>query len=117
MTSKDKCLDFVISDIQFIVTRHGNIKPIVIFAGAEELNFDFPNIAELLKSGMMIGDVVSVASPYESMMKVDYREGLERSPPIIPTHCPCCATELTMTVGRYTVIQCHNSAGCSAQAK
>jgi len=106
---------FEITDIVFNITKFGNIKPRFIFSGVGAEMFayfaDLPNLYALQTSGLMIGDVFT-ANHIEDF---DIFYGVDRSPPILPTHCPCCGEELSIEYGRHTVIKCLNTMGCSAQ--
>jgi len=113
---RERLLKIEVVDVVFTTTKYGNIKPeLVIQFNSYKGTIELPNVHVLLESGVMIGDYIKAVHDIESQLPMDVDKGIDRSPPLLPTHCPCCGEELSIQVGRHTVLKCLNVVGCSAQ--
>jgi DNA ligase (NAD+) len=113
-------------DIRVNVGRTGRVTPYaelepVLVAGSTVTFATLHNANEVVRKGVLIGDVVVVRKAGDVIPEilgpvVDKRDGTERAF-VMPTHCPECGTLLAAAKEGDVDIRCPNSRSCPAQLR
>jgi DNA ligase (NAD+) len=113
-------------DIRVNVGRTGRVTPYaelepVLVAGSTVTFATLHNANEVVRKGVLIGDVVVVRKAGDVIPEilgpvVDKRDGTERAF-VMPTHCPECGTPLAAAKEGNVDIRCPNSRSCPAQLR
>ena len=113
-------------DIKVSIGRTGRVTPFAFMepvkvAGSTVTNATLHNASEIIRKGVLIGDVVVIRKAGDVIPEVlgpviERRTGDEKEF-VMPTHCPECGTELrAMTIGDVD-IRCPNARSCPAQLR
>ena len=113
-------------DIKVSIGRTGRVTPFAFMepvkvAGSTVTNATLHNASEIIRKGVLIGDVVVIRKAGDVLPEVlgpviERRTGDEKEF-VMPTHCPECGTELrAMTIGDVD-IRCPNARSCPAQLR
>ena len=113
-------------DIKVSIGRTGRVTPFAFMepvkvAGSTVTNATLHNASEIIRKGVLIGDVVVIRKAGDVIPEVlgpviERRTGDEIEF-VMPTHCPECGTELrAMTIGDVD-IRCPNARSCPAQLR
>ncbi len=113
-------------DIKVSIGRTGRVTPFAFMepvkvAGSTVTNATLHNAEEIVRKGVLIGDVVVIRKAGDVIPEVlgpviERRTGQEKAF-VMPTHCPECGSELrAMSVGDVD-IRCPNSQSCPAQLR
>lgn len=113
-------------DIAVNVGRTGRVTPFAVMepvaiAGSTVAMATLHNAAEVVRKGVLIGDLVTIRKAGDVIPEVlgpvaDARTGAERAF-VMPTHCPECATELAPEKEGDVDIRCPNQRHCPAQLR
>ena len=113
-------------DIKVSIGRTGRVTPFAFMepvkvAGSTVTNATLHNAEEIVRKGVLIGDVVVIRKAGDVIPEVlgpvvERRTGTERAF-VMPTHCPECASELrAISIGDVD-IRCPNTQSCPAQLR
>ncbi len=113
-------------DIKVSIGRTGRVTPFAFMepvkvAGSTVTNATLHNASEIIRKGVLIGDVVVIRKAGDVIPEVlgpviERRTGNEKEF-VMPTHCPECGSELrAMTIGDVD-IRCPNARSCPAQLR
>lgn len=106
-------LGAVVVDIDFKVTKNGNLVPVLTLS--PPLEYKCPNLYTLQKQGVWIGDTVWI-SPKDGSVEVNKAlRPIDATPAQLPHGCPDCGWELTILLDRRLAVKCPNNERCSAQ--
>ncbi len=113
-------------DIKVSVGRTGRVTPFafmepVVVAGSTVTNATLHNQEEVLRKGVMIGDIVIIRKAGDVIPEVlgpviERRTGNEK-PFLMPKKCPDCGTALRAMSEGDVDLRCPNSRGCPAQLR
>ncbi|CAB4655565.1 unannotated protein [freshwater metagenome] len=113
-------------DIKVSVGRTGRVTPFAFMepvkvAGSTVTNATLHNAQEVVRKGILIGDVVVIRKAGDVIPEVlgpviEKRTGSEK-PFIMPTHCPDCGSELRAISEGDIDIRCPNTQFCPAQLR
>lgn len=113
-------------DIKVSVGRTGRVTPFAFMepvkvAGSTVTNATLHNAAEILRKGVLIGDVVVIRKAGDVIPEVlapviEVRTGSERAF-VMPTHCPECGSTLRAISEGDVDIRCPNARSCPAQLR
>lgn len=113
-------------DIKVSIGRTGRVTPFAFMepvkvAGSTVTNATLHNATEIIRKGVLIGDVVVIRKAGDVIPEVlgpviERRTGDEKEF-VMPTHCPECGAELrAMSIGDVD-IRCPNARSCPAQLR
>lgn len=113
-------------DIKVSIGRTGRVTPFAFMepvkvAGSTVTNATLHNAEEIVRKGVLIGDVVVIRKAGDVIPEVlgpvvERRTGSERAF-VMPTHCPECASELRAISAGDVDIRCPNTQSCPAQLR
>ena len=113
-------------DIKVSVGRTGRVTPFAFMepvkvAGSTITHATLHNSEEILRKGVLIGDVVVIRKAGDVIPEVlgpviDRRTGIEKAF-VMPTHCPECSTPLRAMTEGDVDIRCPNIQNCPAQLR
>jgi len=113
-------------DIKVSVGRTGRVTPFafmepVVVAGSTVTNATLHNQEEVLRKGVMIGDVVIIRKAGDVIPEVlgpviERRDGSEK-PFVMPKKCPDCGSALRAMTEGDVDLRCPNSQSCPAQLR
>jgi DNA ligase (NAD+) len=113
-------------DIKVSIGRTGRVTPFAFMepvkvAGSTVTNATLHNAEEILRKGVLIGDVVVIRKAGDVIPEVlgpvvERRNGTERAF-VMPTHCPECASQLRAISAGDVDIRCPNTQSCPAQLR
>jgi len=113
-------------DIKVSVGRTGRVTPFAFMepvkvAGSTVTNATLHNAEEIVRKGVLIGDVVVIRKAGDVIPEVlgpviDKRTGKETAF-VMPTHCPECGSELRAMTQGDVDIRCPNTQSCPAQLR
>jgi len=113
-------------DIKVSIGRTGRVTPFAFMepvkvAGSTVTNATLHNAEEIVRKGVLIGDVVVIRKAGDVIPEVlgpvvERRTGTERAF-VMPTHCPECAAELRAISTGDVDIRCPNTQSCPAQLR
>jgi DNA ligase (NAD+) len=113
-------------DIKVSVGRTGRVTPFafmepVVVAGSTVTNATLHNQEEVIRKGILIGDVVVIRKAGDVIPEVlgpviERRTGKEK-PFVMPTKCPDCGSTLRAITEGDVDIRCPNSQSCPAQLR
>jgi DNA ligase (NAD+) len=113
-------------DIKVSVGRTGRVTPFafmepVVVAGSTVTNATLHNQEEVLRKGVMIGDIVVIRKAGDVIPEVlgpvvERRDGSEK-PFVMPTKCPDCGSKLRAMTEGDVDLRCPNSQSCPAQLR
>ena len=113
-------------DIKVSVGRTGRVTPFAFMepvkvAGSTVTNATLHNAQEVVRKGILIGDVVVIRKAGDVIPEVlgpviERRTGAEK-PFVMPTHCPDCASKLRAISEGDIDIRCPNTQFCPAQLR
>ena len=113
-------------DIKVSIGRTGRVTPFAFMepvkvAGSTVTNATLHNAEEIVRKGVLIGDVVVVRKAGDVIPEVlgpvvERRTGKERAF-VMPTHCPECGFELRAISAGDVDIRCPNTQSCPAQLR
>ncbi len=113
-------------DIEVNVGRTGRVTPFavmepVVVAGSTVSMATLHNQDEVLRKGVLIGDLVFLRKAGDVIPEVlgpvvEERTGAERAF-VMPTHCPSCRTELAPAKEGDVDIRCPNTRSCPSQLR
>ncbi len=113
-------------DIKVSIGRTGRVTPFAFMepvkvAGSTVTNATLHNAEEIVRKGVLIGDVVVIRKAGDVIPEVlgpviEHRTGAERAF-VMPTHCPECASELRAISTGDVDIRCPNTQSCPAQLR
>ena len=113
-------------DIKVSIGRTGRVTPFAFMepvkvAGSTVTNATLHNAAEILRKGVLIGDVVVIRKAGDVIPEVlgpviERRTGTEVAF-VMPTHCPECGSELRAMAEGDIDIRCPNARSCPAQLR
>ncbi len=113
-------------DIKVSIGRTGRVTPFAFMepvkvAGSTVTNATLHNAAEILRKGVLIGDVVVIRKAGDVIPEVlapviEVRTGSERAF-VMPTHCPECGSTLRAISEGDVDIRCPNARSCPAQLR
>jgi DNA ligase (NAD+) len=112
--------------IKVSIGRTGRVTPFAFMepvkvAGSTVTNATLHNAEEILRKGVLIGDVVVIRKAGDVIPEVlgpvvERRTGTERAF-VMPTHCPECASKLRAISTGDVDIRCPNTQSCPAQLR
>ena len=113
-------------DIKVSVGRTGRVTPFAFMepvkvAGSTVTNATLHNAQEVVRKGILIGDIVVIRKAGDVIPEVlgpviEKRTGSERAF-VMPTHCPDCGSELRAITEGDIDIRCPNTQFCPAQLR
>jgi DNA ligase (NAD+) len=113
-------------DIKVSIGRTGRVTPFAFMepvkvAGSTVTNATLHNGEEIVRKGVLIGDVVVIRKAGDVIPEVlgpviERRTGKERAF-VMPTHCPECGSELRAISQGDVDIRCPNTQSCPAQLR
>ena len=113
-------------DIKVSIGRTGRVTPFAFMepvkvAGSTVTNATLHNASEIIRKGVLIGDIVTIRKAGDVIPEVlgpviERRTGKEKEF-IMPTHCPECGSELRAMSEGDIDIRCPNSRSCPAQLR
>ena len=113
-------------DIKVSVGRTGRVTPFafmepVVVAGSTVTNATLHNQEEVLRKGVMIGDIVIIRKAGDVIPEVlgpviERRDGSEK-PFVMPKKCPDCGSALRAMTEGDVDLRCPNSQSCPAQLR
>ena len=113
-------------DIKVSIGRTGRVTPFAFMepvkvAGSTVTNATLHNAEEIVRKGVLIGDVVVIRKAGDVIPEVlgpviERRTGQEKAF-VMPTHCPECGSELRAMSEGDVDIRCPNSQSCPAQLR
>ena len=113
-------------DIKVSIGRTGRVTPFAFMepvkvAGSTVTNATLHNGEEIVRKGVLIGDVVVIRKAGDVIPEVlgpviERRSGKERAF-VMPTHCPECGSELRAISAGDVDIRCPNTQSCPAQLR
>ena len=113
-------------DIKVSIGRTGRVTPFAFMepvkvAGSTVTNATLHNGEEIVRKGVLIGDVVVIRKAGDVIPEVlgpviERRTGKERAF-VMPTHCPECGSELRAISEGDVDIRCPNTQSCPAQLR
>jgi len=113
-------------DIKVSIGRTGRVTPFAFMepvkvAGSTVTNATLHNAEEIVRKGVLIGDVVVIRKAGDVIAEVlgpvvERRTGKERVF-VMPTHCPECGFELRAMSAGDVDIRCPNTQSCPAQLR
>ena len=113
-------------DIKVSVGRTGRVTPFAFMepvkvAGSTVTNATLHNAEEIVRKGVLIGDIVVIRKAGDVIPEVlgpviDKRTGKETAF-VMPTHCPECGSELRAMTEGDVDIRCPNTQSCPAQLR
>ena len=113
-------------DIKVSIGRTGRVTPFAFMepvkvAGSTVTNATLHNATEILRKGVLIGDVVVIRKAGDVIPEVlapviEARTGSERAF-VMPTHCPECGSTLRAISEGDIDIRCPNARSCPAQLR
>ena len=113
-------------DIKVSIGRTGRVTPFAFMepvkvAGSTVTNATLHNAEEIVRKGVLIGDVVVIRKAGDVIPEVlgpvvERRTGKERAF-VMPTHCPECGFELRAMSAGDVDIRCPNTQSCPAQLR
>ena len=113
-------------DIKVSIGRTGRVTPFAFMepvkvAGSTVTNATLHNASEIIRKGVLIGDIVTIRKAGDVIPEVlgpviERRTGKEKEF-IMPTHCPECDSELRAMSEGDIDIRCPNSRSCPAQLR
>ena len=113
-------------DIKVSVGRTGRVTPFAFMepvkvAGSTVTNATLHNAAEIVRKGVLIGDIVVIRKAGDVIPEVlgpviDKRTGQEKVF-VMPTQCPECASDLRAITQGDVDIRCPNTQSCPAQLR
>ena len=113
-------------DIKVSIGRTGRVTPFAFMepvkvAGSTVTNATLHNASEIIRKGVLIGDIVTIRKAGDVIPEVlgpviERRTGKEKEF-IMPTHCPECDSELRAMSEGDVDIRCPNSRSCPAQLR
>ena len=113
-------------DIKVSVGRTGRVTPFAFMepvkvAGSTVTNATLHNAEEIVRKGVLIGDIVVIRKAGDVIPEVlgpviDKRAGKETAF-VMPTHCPECGSELRAMTEGDVDIRCPNTQSCPAQLR
>ena len=113
-------------DIKVSIGRTGRVTPFAFMepvkvAGSTVTNATLHNGEEIVRKGVLIGDVVVIRKAGDVIPEVlgpviERRTGKERTF-VMPTHCPECGSELRAISQGDVDIRCPNTQSCPAQLR
>lgn len=113
-------------DIKVSVGRTGRVTPFAFMepvkvAGSTVTNATLHNAEEIVRKGVLIGDIVVIRKAGDVIPEVlgpviDKRTGKERAF-VMPTQCPECGSELRAMTEGDVDIRCPNTQSCPAQLR
>ena len=113
-------------DIKVSIGRTGRVTPFAFMepvkvAGSTVTNATLHNAAEILRKGVLVGDVVVIRKAGDVIPEVlgpviERRTGTEIAF-VMPTHCPECGCELRAMAEGDIDIRCPNARSCPAQLR
>ena len=113
-------------DIKVSIGRTGRVTPFAFMepvkvAGSTVTNATLHNGEEIVRKGVLIGDVVVIRKagdviPEDLGPVIERRTGKERAF-VMPTHCPECGSELRAISQGDVDIRCPNTQSCPAQLR
>ena len=113
-------------DIKVSIGRTGRVTPFAFMepvkvAGSTVTNATLHNATEILRKGVLIGDVVVIRKAGDVIPEVlapviEVRTGSERAF-VMPTHCPECESTLRAISEGDIDIRCPNARSCPAQLR
>jgi DNA ligase (NAD+) len=113
-------------DIKVSIGRTGRVTPFAFMepvkvAGSTVTNATLHNAEEIVRKGVLIGDVVVIRKAGDVIPEVlgpvvERRNGTERAF-VMPTHCPECASQLRAISAGDVDIRCPNTQSCPAQLR
>ena len=113
-------------DIKVSIGRTGRVTPFAFMepvkvAGSTVTNATLHNASEIIRKGVLIGDIVTIRKAGDVIPEVlgpviERRTGKENEF-IMPTHCPECGSELRAMSEGDIDIRCPNSRSCPAQLR
>ena len=95
---------FDIIDIDFTMSDHGNLQPMIVVIDSstdpDPKGFiSLPNLDIMLKNKLLIGDTIN------DKLELISRP-VDASPAIIPANCPKCNNVLTVSCNRKLMVRC-----------
>jgi DNA ligase (NAD+) len=113
-------------DIKVSVGRTGRVTPFAFMepvkvAGSTVTNATLHNAQEVIRKGILIGDIVIIRKAGDVIPEVlapvvERRDGSERAF-VMPTNCPDCGSELRAITEGDIDIRCPNTRSCPAQLR
>ncbi len=113
-------------DIKVSIGRTGRVTPFAFMepvkvAGSTVTNATLHNASEIVRKGVLIGDIVTIRKAGDVIPEVlgpviERRTGKEKEF-VMPTHCPECGSELRAMSEGDVDIRCPNSRSCPAQLR
>ena len=113
-------------DIKVSVGRTGRVTPFAFMepvkvAGSTVTNATLHNAEEIVRKGVLIGDIVVIRKAGDVIPEVlgpviDKRTGKEKAF-VMPTQCPECGSELSAMTEGDVDIRCPNTQSCPAQLR
>ena len=113
-------------DIKVSVGRTGRVTPFAFMepvkvAGSTVTNATLHNAQEVVRKGILIGDIVIIRKAGDVIPEVlapvvERRDGSERAF-VMPTNCPDCGSELRAITEGDVDIRCPNTRSCPAQLR
>jgi DNA ligase (NAD+) len=113
-------------DIKVSIGRTGRVTPFAFMepvkvAGSTVTNATLHNAEEIVRKGVLIGDVVVIRKAGDVIPEVlgpvvEQRTGTERAF-VMPTHCPECSSQLRAISTGDVDIRCPNTQSCPAQLR
>ena len=113
-------------DIKVSIGRTGRVTPFAFMeavkvAGSTVTNATLHNAEEIVRKGVLIGDVVVIRKAGDVIPEVlgpviERRTGAERTF-VMPTHCPECGSQLRAISVADVDIRCPNTQSCPAQLR
>lgn len=113
-------------DIKVSIGRTGRVTPFAFMepvkvAGSTVTNATLHNASEIVRKGVLIGDIVTIRKAGDVIPEVlapviERRTGSEVAF-VMPTHCPECGSELRAMSEGDVDIRCPNSRNCPAQLR